>query len=44
MLDDELQDAIEQELDVDCDHIFISSVSNKNITELKDKLWVMMND
>jgi GTP-binding protein len=25
-------------------HIFISSASNQNITELKDKLWEMIND
>ncbi len=25
-------------------HIFISSASNQNITELKDKLWEMINE
>ncbi|MBT8326135.1 MAG: GTPase ObgE [Bacteroidia bacterium] len=44
MLDDELQEEISKEIDVDCEYIFISSVSGKNIIELKDKLWSIMND
>ncbi|PCJ64934.1 MAG: GTPase ObgE [Bacteroidetes bacterium] len=44
MLDDELEAAMRKEIDVDCDYEFISAVSGKNILELKDKLWSMMND
>jgi GTPase len=44
MIDDELEEAMRAELNVDCDIIFISSVSGKNITQLKDKLWAMMNN
>jgi len=42
MMDDELEAAMREEIDVDCDFIFISAVSGKNITQLKDKLWEMM--
>ena len=43
MIDDELEAALRAEIDVDCEVVFISSVSGKNITQLKDKLWEMMN-
>ncbi|MDC1395237.1 GTPase ObgE [Bacteroidia bacterium] len=43
MIDDELEAAMREEINVDCDYIFISAVSGKNIPELKDKLWAMMN-
>ena len=39
MLDDELKEAISATLPTDIDHLFISSVANQGITELKDKLW-----
>jgi len=39
LLDDELQEAIAQELPEDIESMFISSVANIGITELKDKLW-----
>ena len=39
MLDDELKEAISATLPADIDHLFISSVANQGITELKDKLW-----
>lgn len=39
MLDDELKDAIRKELPTDLPHIFISSVTNQGITELKDLIW-----
>lgn len=39
MLDDELKEAIEETLPKDIQHIFISSVANQGITELKDILW-----
>lgn len=39
MLDDELKDAITKELPADIPHVFISSLTNKGLTELKDLLW-----
>ena len=44
LLDDELIAAIEKELPRDLPHIFISSVTNKNIRELKDLLWKVLNE
>ena len=44
MLDDELKDAIEKELPENVPHIFISSVANKGLVELKDILWKALND
>jgi len=43
MLDDELKEEIEKELPKDIPHIFISSVAQTGLTELKDKLWKMLN-
>jgi GTP-binding protein len=43
MLDNELKDAIEKELPGNIPHIFISSVTNKNIQEMKDLLWKVLN-
>jgi len=43
MLDDELINEIEPTLPADVPHIFISSIANINITELKDKLWRVIN-
>jgi GTP-binding protein len=44
LLDEELMAAIEKELPRDLPHIFISSVTNKNIRELKDLLWKVLNE
>ena len=46
MLDDELKSEISQILDkdLDADYMFISSVAQQGLTELKDKLWKMLND
>ena len=47
MLDDELIDEMKIELDKDLKdvpYIFISSVAQKGILELKDRLWKMLND
>ena len=46
MLDDELKSEISTILDKDleCQYMFISSVAQKGLTELKDKLWKMLND
>ena len=43
MLDDELKDAIEKQLPAQIPHVFISSVTNAGITELKDLLWKVLN-
>lgn len=43
MLDDELKEAIGKELPQDVPHIFISSMTNYNIQQLKDLLWTALN-
>jgi len=43
MLDDELKEAIEKELPKNIPHVFISSVTGKGLTELKDVLWQKLN-
>lgn len=43
MLDDELKTAIEKELPDNIPHIFISSVINKGLIDLKDLLWKVLN-
>ncbi|MFA6088101.1 GTPase ObgE [Mucilaginibacter sp.] len=43
MLDDELQQEMEKEVPADIPYVFISSVAQKNITELKDLLWKEIN-
>ncbi len=43
MLDDELKAAIEKELPQNIPHIFISSVMNKGLIDLKDLLWKVLN-
>lgn len=43
MLDDELKEAIRKELPKKIPHIFISSVTNKGLSELKDMLWNTLN-
>ena len=44
MLDDELKNAIEKELPPEIPHLFISSVTQKGLTELKDLLWKTLNE
>jgi GTP-binding protein len=47
MLDDELRAELKAELDVsfkEVPYMFISSVAQIGLTELKDKLWKMLND
>ena len=46
MLDEELKAELKLQLDktLPIDYIFISSVAQQGITELKDKLWKMLND
>ena len=43
MLDEELIAEITTLLPKDIDHVFISSVAQKGITELKDKLWKQLD-
>jgi GTP-binding protein len=46
MLDDELMEEMSAELDMDLNgapYLFISSVAQQGITELKDQLWKMLN-
>jgi GTP-binding protein len=44
MLDEELINDIKKELPANVPHIFISSLTNKNLTELKDLLWKVLNE
>ncbi|MBN2662240.1 MAG: GTPase ObgE [Bacteroidales bacterium] len=44
MLDDELMDDIRKNVIVDIPYVFISSVAQKGIKELKDLLWSKIND
>jgi GTP-binding protein len=43
MLDDELKEAIEQELPQHIPSLFISSVAQQGLVELKDLLWKVLN-
>ncbi len=43
MLDDELKQEIVKELPKNIPHLFISSVTNKGLIELKDELWRLLN-
>ena len=41
--DDELKEEIKKTLPKDIPHLFISSVAQTGLTELKDTLWQMLN-
>src|SRR6478735_6384003 len=43
MLDDELKQAIEKELPENITHVFISSVTQQGLMQLKDMLWQLLN-
>jgi GTP-binding protein len=43
MLDEELREAITKELPQEIPHIFISSLTNYHLQELKDLLWKTLN-
>ena len=43
MLDEELKAGIVKELPLNIPHVFISSVTGKGLTELKDLLWDVLN-
>ncbi len=44
MLDEELIEAIRKELPKNIPHVFISSLANKGLMELKDQLWNALNE
>lgn len=44
MLDDELKAEIAKELPANIPHMFISSVTNQGLVELKDSLWKALNE
>jgi GTP-binding protein len=44
MLDDELKAAIEKELPQNIPHIFISSITQQGLNDLKDMLWKALNE
>jgi len=44
MLDDELVAEIKADIPKDVPHLFISSVAQTGLTELKDRLWEMLNN
>lgn len=44
MLDEELRVAISKELPTSIPHLFISSLTNNGILELKDELWKHLNN
>ena len=43
MLDDELKQEIAAQLPVNIPHLFISSITNKGLSQLKDQLWDTLN-
>lgn len=43
MLDDELKEAISKEMPDHIPHLFISSVTGQGLTQLKDRLWEILN-
>ena len=43
MLDDELKHAIEKELPENIPHVFISSITQQGLVQLKDMLWQLLN-
>ncbi len=44
MLDEELKEALQKEVPKDVPSLFISSVAQKGLTELKDLLWKLINE
>ncbi|HET9431588.1 MAG TPA: GTPase ObgE [Chitinophagaceae bacterium] len=44
MLDQELKNAISSELPATIPHLFISSITNQGLLELKDLLWKVLNE
>jgi GTP-binding protein len=44
MIDTELKEAIAKELPRSIPHLFISSITQQGIAELKDLLWNILNE
>src|SRR5262249_44485481 len=44
LLDAELEKLLKKELPKDVDHIYISSITGKNIQQLKDRIWKILNE
>ncbi|MDH3648508.1 MAG: GTPase ObgE [Saprospiraceae bacterium] len=44
LIDDELEELIRRDLEIDTNYLFISSVSQYGLTELKDSLWQMLTE
>ncbi|MBV4356585.1 GTPase ObgE [Pinibacter aurantiacus] len=44
MLDDELKEAIAKDLPANVPHVFISSVTQQGLSQLKDMLWASLNE
>jgi GTP-binding protein len=44
MLDDELKEEISKHLPAKIPHVFISSVTQQGLKELKDLLWASLNE
>lgn len=44
LLDDELKQEMEKELPKDIPHVFVSSATQKNLSELKDLIWRAIQD
>lgn len=42
LVDDELRELIDKDLNLDCDYVFVSSVTGYGLVELKDKLWELL--
>lgn len=42
LLDDELKELLEQELDIQIPYLFISSMTQQGLTELKDRIWGLL--
>ena len=43
MLDDEMKALLDEEINVDVPHLYLSSVTQQGITELKDAIWTSIN-
>lgn len=44
MLDEEMKELLVADMDIDSEYIFISSIAQQGLLELKDKLWSIMNE
>lgn len=44
LIDDELKEMISQDLPAELDYLFFSAVTQQGISELKDKIWGLLNE